>query len=125
MGKTRIVTHFTDSQGLAGITRLNPENLLVGEVVFLNTIRFGSGKSTTFARDKGDIFLTELASNVSAGQLMLIGVFGDKQQFAISFAVADAFDSGVRVEAGHTDRSIFIIPANAIIRGMIKVLKRF
>lgn len=125
MSRRRALTHFTNAEGLAGITGLNPDHLVVGKAVVINTARFGVGLNSTLAQRAGDIFVTELSPDASAGQLMQIGVFGAKQQFAISFDAKEAFDSGVRVEEGWAERNIFVIPASSVISGVIEVIKRF
>lgn len=125
ISKQRILTHFTNSDGLIGITALNPDALEVGKAVTIGTIRFGFWRSTQYAREDGDIFVTELGVQASTGGLMMIGVYGDKQQFAISFDAEDAFNSGVVVSVGCFERSIFIIPAYSVIVGDIQVARRF
>lgn len=125
MAEERILTHFTDSAGLAGITGLDPDSLVVGQEVVIETIRFGAGLSSFFAGNAGDIFVTELSPTAAAGQLMLIGVFGSKQQFAISFTAEAALNSGVRVAEGRADRNIFVVPAHSVISGTIRVIRRF
>jgi hypothetical protein len=125
MGKRRILTHFTDDRGLAGITGLASDALKVGKVIVINSIQFGIGLNSNFAQRYGDIFVTELPPNSNAGLLMQIGVFGMKQQFAISFDAEDAFHSGVRINDGWAERNIFVVAANSVISGTVEVLKRF
>jgi hypothetical protein len=125
MSERRILTHFTNAEGVHGITGLDPESLIVGEEVIISVITFGVGQNTQFARNDGDIFITELRPDASSGQLVMIGVSGDKQQFAIRFDAEDAFNSGVMIYAGREERSIFVIPANSVITGEIQVVKRF
>lgn len=125
MADERLLTHFTDAEGLTGITGLDPGTLVAGQAEVIETIRFGAGLSSTFASSAGDIFVTELRPEAAAGQLMQIGVFGSKQQFAISFTAQAAFDSGVRIAEGRADRKIFVIPAHSVIRGGVRVIRLF
>jgi hypothetical protein len=105
------LTHFTDAKGLAGITGLDPAMLKAGDVVSVDTLRFGEGANPFLSGgDAGRIFVTELGPDASAGQLMQIGVFGEKQQFAIQFSRESAFANGARVSPAVGARSIFTIP---------------
>jgi hypothetical protein len=125
MGKTRIVTHFTDLKGLEGITGLVGESLLVGQAITLNVIRFGRGTNSFNALRPGDIFVTELGPDATDLQLVLIGVRGAKKQFALSFSDQDAFESGARVEPSIPESGIFVIPSGVAIQGRIEVVRRY
>lgn len=125
MSKTRIVTHFTNHEGLAGITGLTAESLLVGQVVTLNVIRFGMGTTSFNALRPGDIFVTELGPDATDLQLVLIGIRGAKKQFAISFSDEEAFHSGARVAPSLPEDSIFVIPGGAVIQGRIEIVRRY
>jgi hypothetical protein len=105
------MTHFTNADGVRGITGVNPDNLEVGESVSVKAIKFGEGSNTFMAENPGDIFVTDLGPEASQGQLEGIGVFGDRQDFAIQFSRESAFNNGIRPTMGKSN--IFTIPANS------------
>ncbi len=125
MDKQRIITHFTDAEGVKGITGLEPSDLTVGNTVTVNQIRFGVGRNPFNALNPGDIFVTELAPDATSRQLSFIGARGAKQQYAISFSDEDAFNSGTRVLPSDAEKNIFVIPANSVVNGVIEVVRRF
>ncbi len=107
-GIDRTFTHFTDEAGAFGITGTKP--LAVGDSVEVGQLSFGKGQNNFLANAPGDNFVTDLPATASTGQLNGIGVFGPKQQYAISFSEADAFASGVRVQGtAMVDRGIYTI----------------
>jgi hypothetical protein len=110
-----IFTHFTNARGAAGITGIDVSNMQVGETVEISTINFGSGQNAYNSNMPGDNFVTDLSSSASSGQLSRIGVYGDKQAYAIEFDGATAFSQGVRVSGSTTN--IYTVPANSTITG--------
>lgn len=71
----------------------------------------------------GDNFVTDLGTNATSRQLESIGVFGDKQNFAISFSEEGAFNQGVRVKGSMPERGIYTIPGNSNLKGTFKITK--
>lgn len=126
-GEGTTFTHFTDADGVTGITGIqNPSELAVGQPFEVNTLRFGFGSNTQFARNPGDIFVTDLPLNSSAGRLNSIGVFGARQQFGIQFSQENALiHNGVRPIATPNNPNIYTIPANTRMRGMFRVYNLF
>ena len=82
----RIFSHFTNAKGVEGITGIEAKNMKVNEQIFVNELKFGLGKNSFLSSKTGDIFVTELGIEANEGQLMNIGVFGDKQNFVIQFS---------------------------------------
>lgn len=115
-------THFTDEAGAVGITGTKP--LAVGESLEVGQLSFGKGQNDFLANAPGDIFVTDLPPTASPGQLNGIGVFGRKQQYAVSFYEADAFSSGVRVQGtAQVSRGIYTIPGGCTITGTCTVTR--
>jgi len=86
LGKGRIFSHFTNAEGFTGITGILGERLDVDQPVIVNTLRFGKGNNPFLAKEPGDIFITDLGFDATAGDLEQIGVFGEKQKFVIQFS---------------------------------------
>lgn len=62
--------------------------------------------------------MTELGIDASKGQLMNIGVFGDKQNFVIQLLEQEAFlNNEVRVTGQVPSRSIYTIPGGITLKG--------
>lgn len=128
LGGGRIFNHFTDIEGVGGITGASSKALKAmktGESMIVNKLEFGSGTNGFMANNEGDIFVTELSTQVSKGQLNQIGVFGNKQAFAISFSEENAFSQGVRVTGANPARSIYTIPGNTALDGNFMITKTF
>jgi hypothetical protein len=122
----RIFTHFTNLEGVSGITGINTkifDDMAVGQSITVNRIAFGSGTNSFLQNAPGDIFVTDFSSNLSKGALDQIGVFGDKQNFGISFSEYQAFDQGVRVSGSRPDIGIYTVPGNTQIKGTITITK--
>lgn len=119
------VQHLTDAAGVQGITGLVLDKqriirpllgkLAVGQTVSVERLSFGQGSNTYLAADAGDIFVTEIGPDATAGQLQKIGVFGDKQNYVIQFSRESAFANSVRLSPLFPARSIFGIPAGTIL----------
>ncbi len=127
LGGGRIFNHFTNVEGVSGITGVSAESLnglKIGETITVKQLNFGKGTNGFMANNAGDIFVTELGTKASAGQLNQIGVFGSKQTFAISFSEEAAFSQGVRVTGANPSRSIFTIPGNSTIRGTFRITRK-
>ena len=71
----------------------------------------------------GDNFVTDLGVNATSRQLEGIGVFGDKQDFSISFSEEAAFKQGVKVKGSNPDRGIYTIRSNSTLTGAFKITK--
>ena len=122
--KDRIFSHFTNSEGVTGITGVDGENMKVNEQVFVNELRFGLGVNSFLSSEAGQIFVTELGIDATEGQLMNIGVFGDKQNFVIQFSEKEAFlNNRIRVVGQMPSRSIFTIPGNTTLKGKFLVTR--
>jgi len=115
-------THFTDGQGLQGITGLDPATLGSGETTTVSTLQFGTGNNSYLAGQSGDIFATNLPANTSSLSLSQIGVFGDKQSFGISFSGTDAASQGVMVQG--QGEGIYTLPAGSKLTGCFTVTCR-
>jgi len=109
------VQHFTDAAGVQGITGLILGELAAGQTVSVERLSFGQGSNTYLAANAGDIFVTEIGPDATAGQLQQIGVFGDKQNYAIQFSRESVFANNVRLSSLFPARSIFGIPAGTIL----------
>lgn len=123
---SRTFNHFTNKEGVTGITGINAnllDNLKVGSSLTVNELSFGTGTNTYLQRNAGDIFVTDFGLNTTPGKLEQMGVFGDKQKFVISFLEEDAFNQGVRVKGSIPERGIYTIPANTTLKGAFKITK--
>ncbi len=74
----QVCTHFTDADGIVGITGSGP--LKVGESVGVDSLKFGQGSNNFLATNPGDNFVTDLGLDATPGQLQGIGVFGARQE---------------------------------------------
>jgi hypothetical protein len=55
---------------------------------------------------------------------MKVGVFGDKQNYAIQFSEGTAFiDNGIRVQGQNIERSIYTIPGGSEMKGNFLVTR--
>jgi hypothetical protein len=107
-GRGHVFSHFTTAEGVRGITGVTAEDLALGQSVVVNRLSFGYGSNTFMALHEGDIFVTDLAADVSGRRLASIGVFGDKQRYAIQFLGEEAAEAGVVVR-GVAD-NIYVVP---------------
>ena len=120
----RIFSHFTNAEGVRGITGIDAKNMKIDEQVLVDELRFGLGKNSFLSSETGDIFITELGIEATEGQLMNIGIFGDKQKFVIQFSEQEAFlNDRVRVMGQMPSRSIFTIPGNTTLKGEFLVTR--
>ena len=90
---------------------MDAASLKVGQRVGVNSLRFGQGSTDFLATQPGDIFVTDVGPGASAGQLEHLGVFGERQDFAVQFSQESAILQGIRpvmVRAG-----IFTIPGGS------------
>ena len=126
---TRIFAHFTSIDGIRGITGLSKsrlKRLKVGEGYVVRKLKFKRGKNPFNTNNLGDIFLTELPVDATEGQLGRIGVFGDKQKFAIIFTEGTSVRRNNILARGASlgdDRSIFTIPGGSTLNGQFLVVK--
>lgn len=125
MARELIFTHFTNTEGVEGITGLDVNSLVVGETVEINRIQFGEGRNPHLASSPGMNFVTDLAPDVSALRLSLTGIFTEKQQFGISFSAETLHNNGIKYICENPERGIYTIPANAVVVGPIQVIRRF
>ena len=109
------VQHFTNAEGVQGITSISPSGWQVGQFFRVPKLSFGKGSNTFLAEEAGDIFVTEIGIDATAGQLQQIGVFGDKQEYVLQFSRESAFAHGVRLSPLFPARSIFGIPPGTVL----------
>ncbi len=109
------VQHFTNAAGVQGITGLSADTLQVGETVEASALSFGQGANTFLAGNAGDIFVTEIGPDATAGQLQQIGVFGDKQNYVIQFSRESAFANNIRLTPLFPARSIYGVSAGTVL----------
>lgn len=120
----RIFSHFTNAEGIQGITGIDAANLQIGQQVFIKELKFGLGVNSFLSSAPGQIFVTELGIDATEGQLMNIGIFGNKQNFAIQFSEQEAFlNNGVRVIGQMPSRSIYTIPGDTTLEGEFLVIR--
>jgi hypothetical protein len=120
LGSGRVFNHFTNDIAVSGITGVPIgmlEELAIGERILVNDLKFAKGSATTLAVKEGEIFVTELGVTTSSGKLNQIGVFGDKQNYVISFSEEIAFLQNAKVSARSVERSIYAIPPFSILNG--------
>jgi RHS repeat-associated protein len=117
----RAFTHFTDEAGVRGITGQGP--LAVGERVEVGQLNFGKSQNPYLSSGEGRNFVTDLGPDATPRQLESIGVFGEKQRYAIQFSEADAIDSGARVLGELPSRNIYSIPGPCDIFGSCSVTR--
>lgn len=125
LGGGRIFSHFTNAEGVTGITGIDANSLEVGQIVIINELQFGRGSNPFKALKAGDIFLTELGTDATVGQLMEHGIFEDKQKFVIQFSEETALVlNNIRVRPVEifnniftSGRSIYTIPSGTMLRG--------
>lgn len=125
MAEQLIFTHFTDTAGVEGITGLEDQDLMVGTIVEVDRIYFGFGENGYMTDKAGRIFLTEHGFSVSSIRLSLIGIAIPKQKFGIRFSAQTLHENGIEYVCEWAERSIYTIPGNVTINGLIQVLKRF
>jgi hypothetical protein len=121
-GEGRIFNHFTDIDGASGITGIDKnvlETMEIGEGIVINEIKFGKGQNPFLSEGNvaGDIFVTDMPANISEGKLNQIGVFGDKQNWVISFSESDAFFQNAKVNGVKPERGISSMPGESNLRG--------
>jgi YD repeat-containing protein len=120
LGEGTIFTHFTDAQGLTGITGL--DGVAVGDTAVVNELNFGMGQNTFLANNAGDIFISDVAADASSGTLDGVGVFGGKQAFAIQMSQETLLDNGIRVVMSRP--GIYTIPGGTTLKGVFIVIGR-
>ncbi len=118
-GGGQVFTHYTDADGIAGITGVGPLN--VGDSVGVGSLKFGQGSNNFLARAPGDNFVTDLGVDATPRQLEGIGVFGTRQQYAIQFSQEAALNSAVRPVMVRDH--IFTIPGGSCITGACTVTR--
>jgi hypothetical protein len=109
------VQHFTNAEGVQGITGISLSDWQVGQSLQVPKLSFGQGVNSFLAEETGEIFVTEIGIDATAGQLQQIGVFGDKQQYVIQFSRESAFAHSVRLSPLFPARSIFGIPQGTVL----------
>jgi hypothetical protein len=118
-GGGQVFTHYTDADGVAGITGVGPLN--VGDSVGVGSLKFGQGGNSFLAGAPGDNFVTDLGLDATSRQLEGIGVFGGRQQYAIQFSHETALDAGVRPMMVRDN--IFTIPGGSCMTGACVVTR--
>ena len=120
----RIFSHFTNANGCIGITGIDGNNMKLYEQVFIHKLQFGVGVNSFLTSEPGQIFVSELGIDATEGQLMNIGVFGDKQNFVIQFSEKEAFlNDRVRVIGQMPSRSIYTISGGTTLKGEFLVTR--
>lgn len=120
----RIFSHFTNAIGVKGITGINGNSLKLYDRVYVNQLQFGLGVNSFLSSESGQIFVTELGVDAKSGQLMQIGIFGDKQDFVIQFSEKEAFlNNGIRIKGQLPSRSIYTIPGGTRLEGKFLVTR--
>ena len=120
----RIFSHFTNAIGVEGITGIDGNTLKLYDQVYANKLQFGLGVNSFLSSESGQIFVTELGVNATDGQLMQIGVFGDKQNFVIQFSEKEAvLNNGIRIIGEMPSRSIYTISGETTLRGKFLITK--
>jgi hypothetical protein len=104
---------------------VDANSLAVGQTVIVPKLAFGIGQNDFLAPVPGAIFVTDLGPEISSGQLDQMGVFGDKQQFAVQFDEELAFHQGVRVYGVVPSRNIYAIPGGSVLVGAFPLIRRF
>ena len=95
----RVFSHFINAIGVKGITGINGNTLQLYDRVYVSELRFEQGVNSFLSSEPSQIFVTELGIRATDGQLMQIGVFGDRQNFVIQFSEKEAFlNNGIRVK---------------------------
>ena len=125
-GEGTIFTHFTDENGVQGITGLNPSELQIGRPVGVNQLNFGTGQNSFLNSGAGENHITDLGINSSEGQLNSIGVFrsSGRQQFGIQMSHECLFCNGARPVQVRPNN--FTIPANTTLTdGIFTVTRRY
>jgi len=98
LGGGRIFSHFTNADGVKGIAGIDAKSLELGQQIIVRELKFALGANPFLASEPGRIFVTLLGTDATDGQLMNIGVFGDKQKFVFQFSEEIAFlSNGIRV----------------------------
>jgi RHS repeat-associated protein len=123
--KGRTFVHFTSTSGATGITGLAAGFVSPGATVPVEILTFAFGENDFNAPFPGAIFVTDLPVNASPGQLMLIGIFGDKQQFGIEFDEETAFHQGIRPYPIDVTRGIYALHPFTVLVGNFKLTRRF
>jgi hypothetical protein len=89
IGRGDAIQHFTNLEGAAGITGV-PEDVLTnlkpGQTVVADSAYFKPPENPFLTGEGGGVGVTKLGVDATPGQLEGIGVFGDKQQFAVEFS---------------------------------------
>ncbi len=118
-GGGTVFTHFTDAAGAEGISGVAP--LKVGDSVSVDRLAFGQSENSFQASALGDNFVTDLSKDATPRELDAIGVFGEKQQYALQFSQEAALTSGVRPRM--VRQNIYTIPADSCITGACTVTR--
>lgn len=120
----RIFSHFTNAKGVEGITGIDGNNLELHQQVYVNKLQFGLGVNSFLTSEAGQIFVTELGIDVTDGQLMNIGVFGDKKNFVIQLSEKEAYlKNNVRIMGQMPSRSIYTIPGGTTLIGRFLITR--
>ncbi len=121
LGKGIIFTHFTDAQGITGITGVQAGALIVGQPMSVQKLTFDYGNNSYLAEKLGDLFVTDLGINANARELDSIGVFGDKQNFVIQFSQETAFKQVPSVRPILVRPHIYTFPGGTTLQGSLLI----
>jgi hypothetical protein len=124
MGGSDVISHFTNAEGVEGVTGIVGNRLSVGQRAIVRELRLGVGSNEFLAGEKGRIFVTKLGDEATVGELHQIGVFGKKKSFVVQFSGEAAFMQGARVIPELAARNIYSIPGNSTLREYDFIVKR-
>lgn len=120
----RIFSHFTNAQGVEGITGIDGNKLKLYEQAYINKLQFGLGVNSFLTSEADRIFVTELGIDATDGQMMNIGVFGDKRNFVIQLSEKEAYlKNNVRIIGQMPSRSIYTIPGGTTLIGRFLITR--
>jgi RHS repeat-associated protein len=122
IGGGQIFTHFTDAEGVQGITSV--EGLEAGETATVDQLTFGEGTNAYNANEAGDIFVTNLAADSSGASLSQIGIQEARQQFAIQMSRETLLENGITPGLSSLS-NVFTIPGNSVLNGLFTVARMF
>jgi hypothetical protein len=105
-----------------GITGVDASTLASGQTVTVNQLAFGQGTNPFMTSAPGRIFVTDVPATTPGEQLLQMGVFQQKQAFAIQFSQETALENEVRPFM--EKQNIFTIPGGTFMQGTFQILVR-
>jgi hypothetical protein len=111
---SRIFNHFSNVQGMSGITGIAEHKLMrlgIGESMTTKKLEFGIGKNPYLGTSEGCNYVTDLGTDISDHKLGRMGVIGDKKNFVVGFDEELAFKQGFKVSPSQPSLYVYTIPA--------------